>query len=372
MPRHLAALVGFVSDAALDPGAWPKALDKLADATGARVAALGSHDERTNSWANIGPRQDPDYWQVYLDHWAHQYPFRQVWQSNPRFGVITPEMMMHRDVYTKTAFFQEWVVPQQIEAAMATKTLLDDGITTVLRLWRPWRIGDFSHEEIRLFAALIPHIRRAVQLQHRMAVLEMQRTTSAVVFDRLRDGVFLIDSGFGILFANRAGDELLGAGDGLRRDADGIAAVTAEDTGTLRRLIASGNSHDIGGTGGRCAITRGPGRSPLTVLVVPLRSEVCWIALRRPAAVLFVSDPDHDRQMRADALQQRFGLTPTEVRFITEINKADGLQASARRLGVSLATARTHLRHVFQKTGTQRQAELVALVAGAQGALRDD
>jgi DNA-binding CsgD family transcriptional regulator len=38
---------------------------------------------------------------------------------------------------------------------------------------------------------------------------------------------------------------------------------------------------------------------------------------------------------------------------------------------VSLATARTHLRHVFEKTGTQRQAELVALMS-AQGAIRED
>jgi DNA-binding CsgD family transcriptional regulator len=370
---QVARLVAFISDAALDPAAWPTALDALADATGAHIAALGSHDARTNTWANIAPRQDPEYMRLYYDHWAQRNPLRQMWQPNPRLGVITPEMMMPRDVYTRTPFFQEWVMPQQIEAAMATKTLLDDGVATVLRLWRPWRIGDFRRQEIALFAALIPHIRRAIQLQHRLAVLEMQRATSVMAFDRLRDGVLLIDDGFDILFANRAAEDLLNEGDGLRREVDGIAASTPAGTAALRRLINGGNGgSQIAGAGGRCNLARRDGRGQLQVLVVPLRSEVSWITLRRPAAVLFVTDPDRDKRMQADGLRRHFSLTGAEIRFVTEIVKGDGLQAAADRLRVSLATARTHLRHVFEKTGTQRQAELVALMSAEHGALRDD
>ena len=66
------------------------------------------------------------------------------------------------------------------------------------------------------------------------------------------------------------------------------------------------------------------------------------------------------------------GLTRAEAAFLGEIVKGDGLQAAADRLGVSLATARTHLRHVFEKTGTQRQAELVGLMVLGQTTLRED
>jgi DNA-binding CsgD family transcriptional regulator len=34
----------------------------------------------------------------------------------------------------------------------------------------------------------------------------------------------------------------------------------------------------------------------------------------------------------------------------------------AETLGVSIATVKTHLARLFQKTGTSRQAELVALI----------
>src|SRR5215471_12031909 len=61
-----------------------------------------------------------------------------------------------------------------------------------------------------------------------------------------------------------------------------------------------------------------------------------------------------------------FGLTPAEAAVAVEVLGADGLQAAAGRLGISLATARTHLAHVFDKTGTRRQAELVRVLLRSQ------
>jgi DNA-binding CsgD family transcriptional regulator len=189
----------------------------------------------------------------------------------------------------------------------------------------------------------------------------------------LRDGVVIVDNRLGIMFANRTAEELLAEGDGLYRDGDCIAAGMSDGTATLRRLIAGGsNGNGLPGTGGRCTLTRCKGQAPLSVLAVPIRGETSWIAPRRPAAVLFVTDPDCDARARAEALRRRFGLTRAETSFFGEIVKGDGIQAAADRLGVSLATARTHLRHVFEKTGTQRQAELVGLATLSQPMLRED
>jgi DNA-binding CsgD family transcriptional regulator len=38
-------------------------------------------------------------------------------------------------------------------------------------------------------------------------------------------------------------------------------------------------------------------------------------------------------------------------------------------LGVSEATVKTHLQHVFEKTGTARQADLIKIVASFMGPL---
>ena len=45
------------------------------------------------------------------------------------------------------------------------------------------------------------------------------------------------------------------------------------------------------------------------------------------------------------------------------IARGGGLQVVVDELKISLATARTHLQHVFEKTETRRQAELVRILA---------
>jgi len=369
--RPVEEVSGLLYEAALDHEFWPQALDRLADATGARIAALGSYDARAATFTELAPRQDPDYIRQYQEHWASRNPFLTMWWPDPPPGVITPEQFMPRDQYTRTEMFRGWVVPQGIEAAMAMSIRLDDGVSSVLRLWRPWRIGDFERHEVELFASLIPHIRRSLALQYRLATLEMHRRSSAELLDRLRDGAIIVDDKCGIMFANRAAGELLAEGDGLRCEPDGIAAATAAGTAALRRLLSGTTDR---GTppiaGGCCKLPRHGARAPLSLLAVPVRAEVAWIAPRRPSAVLFVTDPDRAARGHAETLCRRFGLTRAEAACLVEIVRGDGLQAAANRLGSSLATARTHLRHIFEKTGTSRQAELVGLATSGQSMLR--
>jgi DNA-binding NarL/FixJ family response regulator len=57
-----------------------------------------------------------------------------------------------------------------------------------------------------------------------------------------------------------------------------------------------------------------------------------------------------------------FGLTPAEKRVAHALTEGTTLTQIADGLGVSRTTIAFHLRNIFQKTGTGRQAELVALL----------
>jgi len=76
--------------------------------------------------------------------------------------------------------------------------------------------------------------------------------------------------------------------------------------------------------------------------------------------------------VRRESLRQDFRLTAAQAGFTREILKADGLQAAADRLGISLTTARTHLAHLFDKTDTRRPAEFVRLILQSQPATHAD
>nr|WP_249792676.1 helix-turn-helix transcriptional regulator [Bradyrhizobium sp. BRP22] len=70
-----------------------------------------------------------------------------------------------------------------------------------------------------------------------------------------------------------------------------------------------------------------------------------------------------------EALAREFRLTPAELRVLFAIIEVGNASEVADVLGISEGTVRTHLHHLYGKTNTTRQTELVRLVAGYSTAL---
>jgi DNA-binding CsgD family transcriptional regulator len=368
---EFARVIDLVFDAALDPAGWSEAINALTDAVGGTIGSLGSYDLATGGTTCWIPRLDPADMRVYEEEWAEKNVVLQRSIGEPVGVVIRPEEVMLRAEIVRTDFFRGYFQPRGMEVTAGAIVLAEDSNVTFLTVQRPFAVGDYSRRELDNFAALIPYVRRAAQMQHRLAAAEAGRTAAAGAFDRLRDGVVMVDAACRILFANRSADEILAEADGLRRDADRIAAVRPAETDALRRLIA-GKGGELPGSGGRCRITRRDGRAALSVLVAPVRTEVAWITARPPAAILFITDPDRQQRLRIDLLGDRFQLTPAEQRVLEEIASGSSVEAAAERLGIRLPTVRTHIHRIFEKTGTRRQAELVGLVMQTHTTLRED
>jgi DNA-binding CsgD family transcriptional regulator len=80
-------------------------------------------------------------------------------------------------------------------------------------------------------------------------------------------------------------------------------------------------------------------------------------------AALFVAPAVQPPPPPLAAVAALFELTPSEARVLELVGAGRGNAEVAAALGVSVATVRTHLLHLFDKTGTHRQAELAALLA---------
>jgi DNA-binding CsgD family transcriptional regulator len=366
-------LVGLTYVGALDPEIWPVMLNRLADILSATGAEIGSHNSSTKTTRMIAPRTDPEYLHSFTEYWIAR---KMIWQGGAKLPVGTVmirEMVIPRDKFCCTDHYNEWCKPQGVEETLAANLLIDGPILAVLAAHRPYAKGDFDTAETRLFAALIPHVRRAVQLQLRLAGLDGPPEGSAELLNRLTVGVMLVDGEARVIFANRAAEHMLQAGRGLCVGRDGLRAEIPAEARRLRRLIAdcAQPGRELGGAGGRLRISREHG-VPLIVLVVPHRARFTWLDVIRPRAILFITDPEATVVVRRQNLRDNFGLTSAEAAIAVEVLETDGLQAAAGRLGISLATARTHLAHVFDKTGTRHQAELVRLLLQSQPAIRED
>jgi DNA-binding CsgD family transcriptional regulator len=62
---------------------------------------------------------------------------------------------------------------------------------------------------------------------------------------------------------------------------------------------------------------------------------------------------------------KRFGISPAECRVLMMLTQGMTVREAAAALGISEPTAKTHLQKLFQKTGTDRQADLMRLTMSA-------
>ncbi|THD47119.1 MAG: LuxR family transcriptional regulator [Bradyrhizobium sp.] len=356
-----AALINAIYDAAIDFSRWPDALRLISSVCASHSTVLTRQGASpAESWS-LAPQCEPAYYESYCSYYHGVNPLWQRAASAPAGTIQTDSMIMPKSELVRTEFYNDFLAPQRLGSMLNAVTLVERGQQTVIATHRK---DEFDPEHIQLFQLLSPHLRRAVQLNTRLAGLETRCEASAEALNRLEQGALLVDECVGVVFASQEAERLFAAGDGLRVTEGVLCANSAADTALLHALVAGCARHGAeAGTGGSLRLSRRPDRSPISLQVAPLRSEVPLFSMTgRPVAILFVTDPDRKTRSPIAWLQRRFGLTAAEAAFAGEIVAGAGIQAAADRLQISRSTGRTHLARIFEKTGTHRQAELVRLI----------
>ena len=83
------------------------------------------------------------------------------------------------------------------------------------------------------------------------------------------------------------------------------------------------------------------------------------------AAALFLSDPERQAVASAEHLRALYKLSPTEARVAWLVTRSGSIGRAAKSLGLAPETVRTHLKHIYAKTGVNRQSALAHLLATA-------
>jgi DNA-binding CsgD family transcriptional regulator len=359
--RRFDALIAAIYDAGADFQRWPKALRLLADTFHAPAVVFGGFGKRPEDAFVVAPQVDPVSNELYASYYHRINPILPLALTAPVGAVRTDTMMIPRREFARTEFFNDFLVPQDCGSMLGGAAYSDHSrqVSVVVQ-----RRREFDEDEIALYRRLVPHLQRAVQLNAKLELLNLQCAASAEMLHELDKGAFLVEASARVLLANREAECSMRAEGGLRVVKGILRAWSTSDTAKLHALIA-GCTGRSGKEGGLLLVAREADRSPITVSVLPFHRDEPIVSSQRPVAIVFTSDPDRARQPTADRIKLLYGLTPAEAAFAIEIAKGDGIQACADRLGISRSTARTHLFHVFRKTDTSRQAELVRLLSQA-------
>ena len=342
------------------PELWPSAIEGIVDLLRADHAILAGHD-RAGTGVPFLASARVDERDLVRSVLAQQQFDRQAILPIPNAVVFRRSAMQPDREYRRSAHYNEVVRHLNGFHALAAQVARPVG-GFIVTVCRSERRDDFDEAQAATLQLVLPHLSTAVELRGRLMNAEHRSSSLAALLDRLDIPAMLADAAGFLCFANGRAAALLDDADGLGIDRFGLAGATAEATRQLRAAIAAVNGAQAAER--RVLLPRPSGRTPLLVTVLPWPIGAAAPGAPVPSAAIFVGEPDAPARIDRVALADVFRLTGRESEVAALLAGGHELPGIAGQLDLSVATVRTHLKRVFEKTGTHSQAALVALVRG--------
>jgi len=367
--EQLSTLIGAIYDTTFDPARWTSVLEKFTKFMNGKVSQLGLHNaaSRTgNAFYSWGG--DPKYNQLYFERYIKINPVLVPISLHAKIGEpISNSTLMPYEEYCRSRLYIEWIKPQGI--GDFTHVLIEKSATSMCNFsiahsQKDSPANDDARQRMRLLA---PPVCRAVAIGQ---IIELHKVEAAMLSDAVDGvaaGVVLVRADGQIVYANASARALLGEKNVLR-EADGVLKVfdpIAQKAFDDAFAAAAGGDIALGRRGIAIPLLSRDGERYVGH-VLSLTSGIRRQAARGYAAVaaVFVHKAVLQRPTLIEAVAAHFELTPAELRVLFAIVEVGGVSQVAAVLGISEDTVKTHLRHVFAKTDTNRQADLVKLIAG--------
>jgi DNA-binding CsgD family transcriptional regulator len=365
-PKHISSLIGEIYDAILDRARGTEALGKAAQFVGAQAGAL--------IWRNPVCRAaniihvfgiEPRYVDLYRQHYAKLDPTTAPMILRDVGEVASSTELVAQGELHKTCFYREWLRPQGFVDMLQAG--LDKSANGFVQLcfMRSSESGMFDSAARDRLRLIIPHLRRAVLVGQLVERTTAQAATFGDALDGICAGLFLVDAGGQIVHANASGQAMLAQGVLVRGSGGKLTTYDTRAAQGLNEIFrAAGRDHaDLGPQGGAVPLTGRSGEH-YVAHVLPLSAGARRLAGAGAVAAMFVQKASRDLPSPHNAIAKLYKLTPTELRVLSGIVQVGGVPEVAEAMGISASTVKTHLRRLFAKTGTDRQADLVKLVAG--------
>ena len=362
-------LIGQIYDAAIDPQRWPAALKSLAQYAEADRVTLILEDAidpaRSISYLSFS---DPVWEAKYLQTYMLVNPMRLLTAGLAKTGdvILTSDFMDHSE-YANSRFYREFLSERlivDVAAAVLEKTATT---ITVLSLARNKEQGIADDDLRQKLEMLSPHVRRAAAISRILEQRTLEAATLSDTLDQLLSAVFLIGPDGAILHANDSARKLVSQG-AIVSEVGG--RLLLRDLGSRAALLealtwAQQGDANLASYGLSIPFTAANDKAWAGVLL-PLargaRREAG--AAYRATAALCLTEVKYQRPSAVTEMIKLYGLTPREMTVLLTIVENGGIPEVSEILGISEATVRSHIKAVFQKTGTNRQADLVKLVGG--------
>jgi DNA-binding CsgD family transcriptional regulator len=356
--------VARIHEAATVPQRWDAALQAIVSVVDGSRAALLEIDAagRLRGISQVG--HDPATAQAYARDFYAIDPTRELALLSPAQKAVTSYQQFPSSFRRRHAYF-DFARHVDIGDVVGLNCPDVSGGKAILGVQRSVRAKAYGEEEKRLLELIGRHLAIARKVNMRLgegwsAAAEIQSG-----FARLSVPAFIVDASAFVRHANPAAESLVGRSRKFVVRGGRLRAADASAESQLQRAVRTAAAQP----GRACAFAvHLDGGRVATVLTAPLAADPKVAAhWRDPLALVLVDAGEVDPQSIAWRMRQIYGLTPAEARVAALVALGQTVEEIALSMQVKRPTLRTHLRNIFGKTGTRRQAELVGLALRGAG-----
>jgi DNA-binding CsgD family transcriptional regulator len=364
-------LIAHIYDAAMDPGLWPIALDHAARFVGTDMGFLISEGTATGGTV-VHAESRAHFSAGFVDGlFAEQaHPEAIVFPDAIEAlagRTFSDESCIRGRETVAPAFCHNWSGPHGfVDFDRAVMAKLAPAFRLLLML-RNKLDGRADSASVMRAKMLLPHLQRALGVGGRLALSKLETSALAETLNGLSTAVILVQHDLSVRFANAKAGLLFSSGDLLREVKGELVAKSAASTAALRNAVACCETGDTAAGAEKLSIQlRASSGKAFIAHVLPLGSGKRKQLANDFAAVaaIFVKPVQSEEMSPLQALGEMYHLTARELAVLLAIAETGGIPAVARLLGISPGTVKGHLKHVFAKTLTRRQADLAKIVAG--------
>jgi DNA-binding CsgD family transcriptional regulator/PAS domain-containing protein len=268
---------------------------------------------------------------------------------------------------TESEYFQNFLRPCDVRHGLGINVQAEGRSSiAIMTVNRSASAGAFSTDELRRVALLRPHLVNAYGICRRLGGLGDEIATLRAAFDGTPLATLVLDSEGRIVEANHEASRLLAGRHGVARGAEGRlqfseASVRHRYARAITRL----------GDADRPALpevlvinTERPVAATMLLHLCPFPAMAGSVVAPRGRILGFLSPMSHrtSAHVAAHVLKATFALTPVEALVVLGLRRHMEPSLVALELNLAMSTVRSHLKHIFRKTNTTRQSELLRLV----------
>jgi DNA-binding CsgD family transcriptional regulator len=204
--------------------------------------------------------------------------------------------------------------------------------------------------------------RQAVAISDALNLTTIRSNALEATLNAFTSGVYLTDRHGKIIYMNRAAERQISAGNAIRIENSHLSPIDRKARLALDRAIneATGDEADRPIGGFTIALAAGD-NAGLIATVLPLARGEPQSGAFAGMVAIFVQDPTVMPSFPEQAFADLYGLTRSELRVLLAMVPGLSVKEAAEMLGIGENTAKTHLQHIYSKTSTSKQTELIRL-----------